>query len=67
MPHQNCSISKFTDELKVLEEIIREYSQKCEICIIGDVNVSLGCEYGQRGTRTSANGKLMMNMILFGG
>ena len=64
MPHQTCYISNFGDELNVLENIICEYSQMGEICIIGDVNVSLGIEYGKRGTRTNANGKRMMNMML---
>ena len=64
MPHQGCQISDFKEELAILENVLEACKSDGDVCIIGDMNIHLGSEYGHRGWgSTSSNGKMFMRLM----
>ena len=64
LPHSGCSDDDFENELVVLEEEIRKYSQLGEIIIIGDCNCHFGADIGNRGWgKTTKHALMLLNVI----
>ena len=65
MPQQRCQITQFDDVLSSLEQLITDIMiSGADVIITGDMNVSLGREYGPRGWgRTTQNGKKLMYIM----
>lgn len=58
LPHSNCKIASFDDELNALLNIILEYQSKGEVICIGDVNAHIGNDLGHARSwgKSTANG-----------
>ena len=48
LPHRTSKVANYTDELKVLENLVDQAKQNGEIIILGDLNAHFGYEFGDR-------------------
>ena len=64
LPHQQCLISSFKEQLDILAEAIDKCSIKGEVIVLGDMNCNFGVDVGERfiGRRTK-NAKSLLQII----
>ena len=48
LPHQQCKISSFVDQVNILEESINKCKLNGEVVVIGDTNCHFGADVGDR-------------------
>ena len=63
MPCKDQGLVKYTEALSSVEALVTEFSDTCEIIVIGDFNASLGERGGPRGVGIgSKEGDCIMDM-----
>ena len=64
LPQQGCKIAKYTDEIKILDEVINICRVSGEVIVIGDTNAHFGEEVGERfWGKTTPNAKVMLKCV----
>ncbi len=64
LPQQRCTMTSYMDHLNELSSIINKVRNEGEVLIIGDFNVSFGCDIAPRFQGvTSSNGKQVVKLV----